>query len=64
MNAHRTNSFLVAVFTTIAALFVTCSLIFAFSMFDVTTFLLRIKDPVELTLLIVCSLFAGIGSLF
>ena len=64
MNTNRINPFLIAVFTTIATLVVTCSLVFIFSMFDKTTFLLRMKDPVELAFLIVCPLFAGICSFF
>ena len=64
MNTNRINPFLIAVFTTIATLVVTCSLVFIFSKFDMTTFLSRMKDPVELILLIVCPLFAGISSLF
>ena len=64
MNSDRTNPFLIAVFTMIVSLIVTCSLVFIFSMFDKTTFLLRMKEPVELTLLIVCSLFTGICSFF
>ena len=64
MNSDRTNTFLIAVITTIIALIVTCSLVFMFSMFDKTTFLLRMKEPVELVLLIVCSLFTGICSIF
>ena len=64
MNTNKTNPFLIAVYTTIVALIVTCSLVFIFSMFDKTTFLLRMKDPVELTFLIVCPLFAGVCSFF
>jgi len=64
MSSNRTNTFLIAVITTIIALIVTCSLVFMFSMFDKTTFLLRMKEPVELVLLIVCSLFTGICSIF
>ena len=64
MNSDRTNPFLIAFYTTIVALIVTCSLVFIFSMFDKTTFLLRMKEPVELTLLIACSLFTGICSFF
>ena len=64
MSSNRTNTFLIAVITTIFALIVTCSLVFMFSMFDKTTFLLRMKEPVELVLLIVCSLFTGICSIF
>ena len=64
MSSNRTNTFLIAVITTIIALIVTCSLVFMFSMFDKTTFLLRMKEPVELVLLVVCSLFTGICSIF
>ena len=64
MSSNRTNTFLIAVITTIITLIVTCSLVFMFSMFDKTTFLLRMKEPVELVLLIVCSLFTGICSIF
>ena len=64
MNSDRTNPYLIAVFTMILSLIVTCSLVFIFSMFDKTTFLLRMKDPVELAFLIVCPLFAGICSFF
>lgn len=64
MNTNRKNPFLIAFFTTIIFLIVTCSLVFIFSMFDKTTFLLRMEDPVELTLMIVCPIFAGISSFF